>query len=834
MEPKISKKVFTFWMNSRLPMKVFKFLLAAVITVALTYTLNTGLNIQGTPLPPLGKFLDPFHGFWQNIESGATADEELTIPGLKAPVTIVLDSLLIPHIFAQNDDDLYLAQGYITAKYRLWQMEFQTHAAAGRVSEIVGPGAEDAALLYDRGQRRLGMVFAAQNALKSMEQDPIAAAMVAQYTRGINAYIESLAYRDLPLEYKLLDYEPEAWTPLKCALLLKSMAQTLNASEKDIEMTNALTLFGIDMLNVLYPDREPVSDPIVEKKGGWNFKPITLDTIPRALPAQLLAITRLSEQDPNVGSNNWAVSGAKSSTGAPILCNDPHLTTSIPSIWYVIHLNAPGVNTMGASLPGAPGVISGYTDSVAWGVTNAQRDLVDWYKIEFDSTRSHYKLDGQWVPVQKVVEKFSPKGREPFYDTVLFTNWGPVTYDVTFGRREELKDYAYRWIAHDPSNEVMAFYKLNRSKNHADYMEALNYFSSPAQNFVFASADGDIAMRIQGKYPVRRGLEGKFVLDGTRSASGWQAYIPFEQNVMDKNPVRGFVSSANQYPVDETYPYYVTGRSFEAYRNRRINQVLNQDSSVSIEDMMRLQNDNFNLKAFESLPYFLAQLDSAALSATEREAYESLKRWDYYNNVDSEGAIWYEAWWDQLMPMLWDEMKRDGVSLTYPTTFNTIHLLKTNPAFSFFDIVETPEKETATDVLRRAFAAGVQDVLNWKKESGKSTLRWADFKDTYVQHLLRIGALSFHVQHGGNHDIVNASSRTHGPSWRMIVSLEKGNVQCYGVYPGGQSGNPGSFYYNNLLDYWSTGRYYKLPFTNTADALKPNTLFTTQLNPDSK
>jgi penicillin amidase len=245
------------------------------------------------------------------------------------------------------------------------------------------------------------------------------------------------------------------------------------------------------------------------------------------------------------------VSGKKTHSGAPILSNDPHLSLSLPSIWYVIHLQAPGVNVMGASLPGSPAVISGFNDSIAWGVTNAQRDLIDWYKIEFkDKSKREYKSDDAWKPTRQVVETFKVKGKPDFYDTITFTHHGPVMYDERFKGDNEMKHFALRWIAHDPSEEILTFFKLNRAKNHAEYMDALNHYASPAQNFVFASVSGDIAMRIQGRFPVRRKEEGKYILDGTLTRNEWQAFIPNEQNVMYKNPARGFVSSANQYPVD--------------------------------------------------------------------------------------------------------------------------------------------------------------------------------------------------------------------------------------------------------------------------------------------
>ncbi len=191
----------------------------------------------------------------------------------------------------------------------------------------------------------------------------------------------------------------------------------------------------------------------------------------------------------------------------------------------------------GRFLPGAPSVIIGFNDSIAWSVTNAQRDVVDWYQIKLtDNTKSKYLLDGKAIDTKRVAETYHVRGSEIFYDTVLYTDWGPITYDDSFESKDK-KYFSFRWIAHDGSDEVIAFYKLNRGRNHSDYMNALNYFSIPAQNFVFASVSGDVAMRIQGKYPVRRKEEGRFVLDGSKSSDGWQAFIPNEQNVMYKNPL---------------------------------------------------------------------------------------------------------------------------------------------------------------------------------------------------------------------------------------------------------------------------------------------------------
>jgi penicillin amidase len=810
-------------------MKLLKFGIAFLFTSCVVYFLNNSWNI-GKPIPPLGKFLDPFQGFWQNAKNTKTDNETISTELLTNEVKIVYDSALIPHIYALNEDDLYFAQGYITAQNRLWQMEFQTHASSGRISEIIGKVALD----FDRTQRRLGMVYAAKNSLSAMEALPPAKAILDNYTKGINAYISKLEYKTLPIEYKLLGYAPEPWTNLKTALLLKYMAKTLNMAEKDLEMTNALKVLGKETVDLLYPDNEGCGDPIVDHANNWKFKPIVLDSVPPALPNELINIKPMEKTSTDVGSNNWAVAGSKTASGSPILCNDPHLELNLPSIWYMIHLNAPGINTMGASLPGSPNVISGFNDSIAWGVTNAQRDLVDWFTIQFkDKTKNEYLSDGAWKATKKSVEEIKIKGGDIFYDTVVYTHHGPVVYDETFHSENEMKHFAFRWVAHDPSEEMLTFYKLNKAKNHEDYMAALSHYSSPAQNFAFASVSGDIAMRIQGKYPVRRKDEGKFILDGTKTSSDWHAFIPNEQNIMYKNPERGFVSSANQYPVDTTYPYYINGDSWEAYRNRRINQVLTSLTNVTPQDLMKLQLDNYNLKAAESLPFFLSQLDTTALKGSELIAFQKLKAWDFFNTVQSEGASYYEAWLRSFLPMVWDEIDSSKVALSRPSTYLTFKLMKEKPELSFFDVKHTPEKETVREVVQKSFSLAVAAIEKWKEEK-KTNPTWGDYKDAVISHLLKQEGFSYHVKHGGNSSIVNAHSKRNGPSWRMVVSLEKTGIQAWGVYPGGQSGNPGSPYYNNLIQLWEAGNYIKFTFVPEAEKMKGKTLATVTLNPSKK
>lgn len=819
-------------------MRNARFLISFVITVILIFLLNNSWQLGATRIPPLGKFLDPFHGFWQNIEpKGFTGPAELRIEGLKDKVTVVYDSLLIPHIFANNDEDLYLAQGYIHAQNRLWQMEWQTHAGAGRISQLIGPGAGNAVLEYDRSQRRLGMVFAAKNLLKVIEKDPKINSMIEAYTTGVNHFIQSLSYQDLPIEYKLMDYRPEAWTNLKCAQFVKVMCQDLNMGDKDIQMTNALKLFGSNMVDLLYPDNEMVGDPIVNKPGEWNFTslPLPKDSITLALSTSLMKSEEILKQEDGIGSNNWALSGSKTTLGSPILCSDPHLGLNLPSIWYVVQQHAPGINAMGASFPGVPFIPIGYNDSIAWAATNAERDVIDWFKITFkDNKRDLYLLDGKWVPTQKVIEEITVRGGETFYDTVVYTQWGPVTYDKTFKPENNRSDFAFRWISHDESEDVRAYYLLNRAHNFDDYMKAMDYITSPAQNWAFASVHGDIAIRVQGKFPVRKPKEGKFALDGSRSANGWQQFIPNDQNIMWKNPQRGFISSANQYPADSTYPYYIQTDSYEAFRNRRINSLLTSKEKFSIEEMMQMHEDNYNLKAAEILPHLVSTVSSSNLSVEEKKALDFLSSWDYFNEANSVGASYFEAWWETLYETTWDEMNITNVSLSYPTAYTTIKLIKTQPQLSFFDIRNTDQEEDATQVILLSFKNAVKKIEEWKKTQESETVPWADYKDSSVRHLARLEPFSFHVKHGGNNNIINAHSKRSGPSWRMVASMEKAGVRAWGVYPGGQSGNPGSFYYANMLSHWTEGEHYPLLFIHSPEEAESKSLYSTTINPASK
>ncbi|WP_412561292.1 penicillin acylase family protein [Winogradskyella sp. MIT101101] len=790
-------------------MKYTKLLLSFLLTIGIFFVLNTKLG----DIPPLGKFLNPQSGIWQN-EIDEAISGEVSIPGLKDNVTVHYDEQLIPHVFAQNESDLYKAQGYLTAKHRLWQLEFQTFAAAGRLSEIIG----ESALNYDRMERRRGMGYGADQAFAYMEQhDTETLGFIQDYADGVNAYIDQLSPENYPVEYKLLDYAPEKWTPKKTALLLMYMTKMLAGGDEDLEYTNALRLFGKENFDLLFPDFFDVNDPIIPTETDWSFIDVPQTPHPNADVVLDSISETIEKPNPDNGSNNWAVSGEKSATGNPILANDPHLGLNLPAIWFVMQLSTPNHNAMGATIPGALGVISGFNQHIAWGETNATRDVIDWYKIEFNKDRTQYKYDGQWKDFTIRVEDIKIKGKENYKDSVLYTHHGPVVYDQNFMSDEELVGYAMKWIGHEGGNNQKTFLELNKAKNYDDYVSALKYWNAPAQNFVFASTEGDIALWIQGKFPNKWEGQGKFLMDGSNPDNDWQGYIPQEFNAKVKNPERGFVSSANQHPVDDNYPFFVYNDGYETYRNRVINDFFKSKEKFSVQDFKDLHNNNYNLKAAELVPYMLEHMDTSSLTAEEKTIYDEIKAWDFNNDIDEVGPSIWRQWYGKLYNMVWDEFEVEDTALEKPFAYQTIYLLKNHGEHEFMDIVETDEKETAKDLFLLAFKKAAERLLEIKNEEGDYT--WANYKGTYAGHLLRgLPAFSrFDIPIGGDRNIVNATSENHGPSWRMIVEMTTPPT-AIGIYPGGQSGNPGSKYYDNFIDDWAEGKYHSLNFLQSNEA----------------
>ena len=785
-------------------MKVLPFVISSAITVGLIVTLNTNLVLPA----PLGGLLSPQQGIWQNAEDdNYNFSADLKFPQLKGKVNVYLDDRLVPHVFAEKENDVYFVQGYIHAKFRLWQMELQTLAAAGRASEIIG----DKALAHDREFRRLGMVYAAEISEKEVEKDPVIKSECDAYTAGVNAYIDNLTESQLPIEYKLLGYKPEHWNNLKTALFLKYMSYDLAGHEDDFEMTNAKSFFSPEDFDKLFPLVQDSLDPIIPKGTVFDsakvkpIAPTNVDSI--YFDNKDLANVQEEKPDRDNGSNNWAVSGSKTRSGAPILCNDPHLGLNLPSLWFEMQLSTPTFNAYGATFPGAPGVVIGFNDSAAFGFTNGGRDVRDYYEIKFkDDSRKEYWFDSTWKKTDFRVEVIKIKGKPDYLDTVAYTIFGPVMYDKSYtgGRTSNNKNYAVRWKAHDPSDDLRAFNMLDHANNYADYNAAITNLHTPGQNCVFACKSGDIALRTQGEFPAKWKGQGDFVMPGTDSSYMWQGMIPQDETPFQYNPVRGFVSSANQKPTDSTYPYYL-GRDYPEYRGLYINRRLAAMNDITVQDMMDLQTSEYDVFAEMAVPIFLKNMKEDELNDDEERYFNVLKNWNFTDDANSKGATVFNILWKQFTKVVYnDEYANAPKVIMHPFESTLLESVLRDTAYKFLDNIETDKVETLGDDVTEAFKKATVE-LDTANKDGK--LEWAKYKDTHISHLTKLEAFSsMHLPIGGGTYCVSAVKADHGPSWRMVVSL-KPQTEAYGIYPGGQSGNPGSKFYDNYINKWVEGKY---------------------------
>ena len=763
-----------------------------------------------TAVPALGNILSPFSGFWQNAEKSALPRQsKISHPALSAQGTIMYDDRLVPHIFAKNLEDAIFMQGYATAQYRLWQMDISVRATGGFLSEVLGAKT----LQHDIKQRRKGMLYAAEQVVKRWEQTG-EIELINKYCAGVNAWIHQLSPKDYPLEYKLMGYQPSLWTPLKSAIFLKGMTETLASSNTDLRASNALKAFEPELFEFLYPHFNPKSSPVIPKGTKWDFIRPQTDSLQNQDLSQVvpdpLPLLELWPPTPEiVGSNNWAVAGDKTASGQPILCSDPHLPLSLPSIWYEIQISTPELNAYGASLPGIPGIAIGFNEDIAWGETNGGIDVLDWYSIEWlDAEKTKYMLDGATKSIRIREESIPIKGQEAHIESVKYTYWGPIVHEEA---GTPYADLAMHWIALETPTDtkksaITTFLELMKAKNHADYLQALSYYDSPIQNFAFACKNGDIAITVDGKIPLRKLNQGRFIQSGNTSKNAWHGYIPMTEVPHVLNPPRGYISSANQRSTAVDYPYPLLGR-FGDYRCRIINNMLGEMQHITPQDMMKMQNNTYSLKAAEALPILLSAQDQDSTSSI----FLDLKSWDLHYDKDAKAAIIFEEWLNKTYQLTFDEVYalRDSMSILFPDMWRLIDLLKNNPTHSIFDNKSTPLVENAKAIIQSAYQITKE---KYEAKYNDPAFNWAAYKGTHINHLGRIRPFSVSdIKIGGHRNSINAVQDDFGPSWRMVVELGQ-FPKAWGVYPGGQSGNPGSKYYDNMIGQWTNGEYNQLFF----------------------
>ncbi len=759
---------------------------------------------------------------------------------LSEPVIVQYDTFGVPHLTASNDADLFFAQGFVTARDRLWQMEYNRHLAAGRLAEILGEPMID----QDFEVRRIGIYRAAVATYESLSDDM--KRLLAAYAAGVNYYITTHK-QNLPPEFKDLGYVPEPWHPIDSLLIPGTMMWELSGSlEEELMLGKLVSELGEDKALELISG-EP-ADPETHIK--WKQASAA---IPKGFGRDGFPIlsglgdfsthhgpTRL------FGSNNWVIDGEKSATGAPILANDPHLTLSNPPVWHEVHLMGPGVNVIGSTFPGVPGVIIGHNEHIAWGVTNVGYDVCDLYVEKLDPDQeNHYMHKGKSLPFKKATEKIKYKSGDSMKEVerdILFTVHGPVVHG------EDGEVISMRWTGQQPTKEFKFMYLIDRASNVDEFRTALSNYEVGAQNFIYADIDGNIFYQPTGKVPIRNGAP-YLPLDGSSGEYEWEGYIPYDELPRVLNPEEHFIATANARPVDKSYPYYI-GYFFDiGYRVRRIKDLLSAKEKLAFEDVRAIQADNYMLAAERLKPQLLSAVEAEKSMLPERtiKAAKMVEEWDNHATKESAACTIFNKWLEKVaLNTLSDDLSHDSFEYwaSNPDVIIVLLLRSESPAglkYYWFDNSRTARHETKQQIIARSLQQALDD-LGLKYGYDMEGWKWEKIHTTTLRHALGKRNRAYdngpYPRAGSNDTVDNAGfpffrrdfeSRS-GPSLRMTVELKPGVEHAVNVIPGGQSGDPSSKHYQDqLLDFWLKHEAHPMLFTK--EAIQDNLEGTLKLMP---
>jgi penicillin amidase len=530
------------------------------------------------------------------------------------------------------------------------------------------------------------------------------------------------------------------------------------------------------------------------------------------------------------GSNAWAISGAKSVTGKPILANDPHLILMSPARWYELHINAPNLDVSGMSIPGVPFIIAGRNQRIAWGVTNAMMDDEDFYVEEVDSLQhpTRYRFNDEWRPILETVDTIVVKGSLPVALSIYSTHRGPIVNKMEPGAHSASSLISMRWTGNEISNEAGAFYRIDKSGNWQDFQEALKLFAAPAQNFVYADVDGNIGYRTGGMLPIRKSKGVKLPYPGRTDEYDWNGYVPFDQMPHCFNPPEGFVATANNKIIDDSYPYAISHHWESPWRSIRISEVLHEQDKFTMEEMQHLQFDLLSTHAREVVPFILHAYDSVMVTDGDvRTTLEYFRNWNFEMRKEDVSTTLFQATISKLLYNTFHDKMGDRLYGLYDTLASTplsalSHLLK-NPNSEWFDDPASPSHETRDDLIRKSLS----DALGMLKSELGGTLKewqWGRLHTVTFEHVFgsnkflsgffNIGPFPI----GGSHSTVNVGQyfiahsfkSAVGPSMRQVFNLADIN-DTRSVLPPGQSGQVFSGHYKDQMTLWINGAYKTRP-----------------------
>ncbi len=780
-------------------------------------------------LPAIGPLLDAGHGIWALPAAGRPpVTATVRLPIFEGGVTTIVDTRGVPHIYAEHELDAYRALGYMVARDRLFQLEIQTRAAAGTLTELLGTRG----LAADREARRLGFRRMVERGLASTDTTSEAFRSILAYGQGVNAWIDGMSGRELPLEYRLLGVRPSRWTSANSYLLLARMALTLAYNDASVQKAAAAAKVGWPAAEALFPVNAPIQEPIQPNlvdstRVAFPSIPAPSGPADSAGPRVAMALGRFLRWsgEEAIGSNNWAVSPARSATRHALLAGDPHLELTLPSIWYQAHLVVPDrLDVAGVTLPGAPWVVIGFNRSIAWSLTNTGSDVNDFYREVVDDQESptQYRLDEKWRALELRSETFrSPTGAVLAVDTVRFTHRGPLwKTDSTW--------YSMAWTAYDATDNGAEFWAIDRARSTGEFLEQTASYAVPAQNMIVADRKGTIAIRSTGRYPVRPdSARGDLIQDGTKSASDWVGNLAVEFYPFALNPARGFLSSANQQPVDPLVnPRFLGANWYSPWRAIRINTLLRADSQVTVDAIRRMQTDPGSARADWFMPSLLGGDSARRARAPDKvkRARALLAGWNRRYELDNPGPVLFEAVLAELSRRTWDELAGGGAPpRPRPAEAILVGLLRDSTNLWWDDRGTSGVVERRDDIVETALATGLDSALARHGPADGEGWLWRNAHHANLYHLLRIpvlSALNLSVPSGPNTISPSGPGGTHGSSWRMVVELGP-EVVAWATYPGGQSGNPLSRHYRDFLPQWLAGELDSLVVPSRADLFPP-------------
>ncbi len=738
------------------------------------------------------------------IRSYAAPDGDGRLIGLDASARVARDTNGVPHIYAETAHDLFYLQGYVTASDRLWQLEFLRRLGQARLSELFG----GATLEADRFVRTLGWYRVARREVAALTAET--RALLEAYAAGVNKYVET-HHESPPIEFLILGVAWEPWQPADSVVIGKVMAWDLSGNwETELLRANVAARLGESALGVLFPEA-PLSTPAIFS--------LVDGAVARVPGAEQLRTLLQSEAFGELGSNNWVVSGARTTTGKPLLANDPHLGTRNPSIWYLAHLSGAGYEVAGFSIPGTVGITIGHNARIAWGVTNLAADVQDLYVEQLDPADPRgYRFGARIERATVLREEIVVKGQPSVVLDVVETRHGPIITPVTQNVKQTL---AFRWTALDPGTLFTALLKLNRATNWTEFRDALRDWDVPGQNFVYADVDGHIGYQATGKWPIRAAGDGRMPVPGWDGAHEWTGYVPFDAMPSRFDPPGGMILTANQRILG-TWPDAVPGEFDPGFRAQRIRDLLLAGTRLGPADFARIQSDVVDLSTDRFLSVLRA-LPAKSERATRAQAL--LRVWDGAMRADlAEPAIYWSWQLKMLERTFKDKLGADLYAqyLGYSARGALYEMVRL-PDHPWFVVLANPIHHGRDELAALALEDAL-DELTARLGADVSAWRWGRLHTITFEHPLgailpqvfNIGPFpndgALFTVNNGPFSLKKPYAQTGHPSMRMIVDLADFDAMAV-IYPTGQAGQPFARHWGDLTSAYFAGRHVTLPFT---------------------